>query len=435
METVSTVRLVDGIPVLYVVRDRQLTIVALDPSTGRELWSAPSTLSDQVPGIGMTVGVADDAVVYLSPTERDAFPGMAVVQARDAQTGQELAGRSEPSYFLEAPDGCPDDETATCAKVSDGSQESYLRMGGSSQEPPDEGADADPGIEDWSQIGPLGLSRREGHELGRVVDGRLLWQLDLSVEISPASTTDTGWTFEVDPAEKVIFGSVGIDPYPLPATHTTDMTEMAAFGLDADTGELLWKQQGVDLFCDGSFDDTSWIPDTPSALAPLACGWHSGVVTIVDEPSTATWRDTDLDLRRLDPRTGDPLWQVPLPADDPTLFSFRQLAVSPAGPQSVLVGTGRSAVVIDLEDGGWRPVTAGDARWVDEIVEVAIDAPSIAPGRGDSVFRVGVVQPTDSSGQAAAEVPWPIPPEIGAEAESGERFVAQPDGVVAYGAP
>lgn len=428
----SAVRVVDGIPILYVVKDKQLVITALDPETGKTLWRAPATTSFSTPGVGLDVSAVDGVVVHLELPTGEETPGQAVITRRDPASGMRLSKSPIPVYVTTLPDACADDAEAVCVDVATGptSVES-MRLKPTGQLVPDTSS-----VKGWSGIGPLGLSRKDGHRIGRLDDGDLLWRADLHDVVSPSSTTDYGWIFRAAEDGSVVAGSVGDSRSVTAGGRVIDEAESVAFGLDAETGEVLWKQQGVDLFCDiemvSAGDDQGGDADLDDPL--IACLWRSGTVTARQDDVSI--RDADLDLVRLDPRTGDALWTVALQGGDDTLFDGGSPAIAQHSQSQLTVGTGPSAQVVDVETGAVGPIAATDVVWVEKATSTALDPPS-APdiGTDGRYAATGVLRPLTVEGDAARKVTWPLPPQVGAETDTGLRVVAQPRAVVAYREP
>lgn len=145
-----------------------------------------------------------------------------------------------------------------------------------------------------------------------------------------------------------------------------------------------------------------------------------------------TYQDVNIDLVRLDPQTGDRLWQVELGATTED--------GEPARPEPRLVSASEIAVeapdgmrIIDLETGADRPATTADRHWVEDYEVVDLESPNVEP---DQVMVSGRYRLQDGAGEPAKDAPWPLPATIGVELDDGSaRVVAEPAGLTAYTAP
>ncbi|WP_281964629.1 PQQ-binding-like beta-propeller repeat protein [Serinicoccus marinus] len=410
---------VEGSTVLYYAFVAEaMQLVAVGAADGEVRWRAPATMSSAVTGVGARVQVVDGQVVLLSPAEGGSSR-LARLEVRDPESG-DVVVRTDPQEFADLPERCAADEDRVCAQVYRGGPSVDVRLtdDGTLQDAPAEGL---PG---WQDIGSLGMARETGQHIGRVVHGELLWDLDLGEVIAQGASTNTGWTFQDVLDEEVIVASVGTRDAWSGDTVTIDVTDYAAFALDPADGTLVWKAESTDAFCDIA------VPDREPADEPLlACQWKSGTVVAGDGVVEA--EDLDVELVRLDPRSGETLWQLPLGDAEGQVDGWRPV-VLPGTEGTAVVGTGEDALVVDLETGEASPAPQDLVTWDDGAGSVDV----LTLGERRSVSRVGVVDPSTADGSDT--VTWPLAGHVGAEVEvdgTELRVVSQDRSVTAYRSP
>ncbi|USQ78681.1 PQQ-binding-like beta-propeller repeat protein [Ornithinimicrobium faecis] len=411
--------------VLYTIEDQRLQITGVDPQDGAVLWSKAATASVRPRGQDLNVETVDGLVAHLAPgaagPESVGAPSHVIL--RDPVTGEDVLSSRRALSHADLPSPCAHDDTLACVTVPVDEQWSVqaLAPDGGFATPPADGA----GVPGWTSIGPLGISRgaETGTQVGRVADGRLAWEIDTTEAFGPGQSTNTGWSFDNFADDSVLVGTIGLGISPPADGDTWDMTQSVALGLDAETGETLWRAPATSIFCD---TDITGAPDDPL----LACLWNEGQAEAVE--GALTYQDVNIDLVRLDPLTGDRLWQVTLGATaedgeparpEPRLVSSTQIAVEAADGMRV----------IDLETGEDRPATTADRHWVEDYDVVDVETPGIGD---DEVMVSGRYRLQDGAGDLADDAPWPLPATIGVELDDGSTLVvAEPDGLTAYTDP
>lgn len=411
--------------VLYTLEGQRLQITGVDPQGGEVLWTRAATASVRPRGQDLSVEEVNGLVAHLAPVAAgpETVGAPAHVVLRDPVTGEEVLSSQRALSHADLPEACPHDETLACATVPVEGHWSLqaLARDGEFATPPADGA----GVPGWTSIGPLGLSRgaEDGTQVGRIVDGQVAWEIDTTEAFGAEQSTDTGWSFDNFDEDSVLVGTIGLGISPPADGDTWDMTQSLALGLDAETGETLWRAPATSIFCD---TDITGKPDDPL----LACVWNEGQAEAIE--GTLTYQDVDIDLVRLDPLTGEQLWQVELGATsadgeparpEPRLVSSTQIAVEAADGMRV----------IDLETGDDRPATTADRHWVEDYDVIDVETPGI---EADQVMVSGRYQLRDGDGEPAQDAPWPLPATIGVELDDGATLVvAEPTGLTAFTAP
>lgn len=410
--------LVDDTLVAYTRDGAGLAITGVAPDTGEPVWSFPATPSQALAGVGLRVEpVGEDRVVHLEPVEgREGADSRVVVRA--AATGEVvLEERQDGSSHYRLPQECEDREGEVCVWMltisghhfyasvldEDGStsvllQDDYARQYTTS-------------------IGALGLRRMTGQEIGRVKDGELLWTARTDEVFGGDSSTSTGWTFTSVADDALIVGTVGPvdDPREI---EDLDLRDYAVAALDAETGERIWRAEATSLFCDADLG----LADDPL----LACRF--GVGTLRVEGDRTSNEGVDLSLVRLDPRTGETLWEVHLTPDGPQDFDDLPAPFPLDEGHVTLMG-----LVVDVEDGTVRPLADDETAWAadhgtQQLTVPALGEISVYPsGDWELPPRISLTDPASTPG-------WPLPPRVGTSVEDG-RVITVDGQLVRFGAP
>lgn len=414
VEPLSGPVLVGGVLVLYTRDGEGLAITAVDPESGETVWSHPATPSRALAGVGIRVEpVGDDRVVHLEPLGEgtDGLVDSRVV-VREAATGEVLVRSGDSSHYR-LPSACdvPGGEICVHRRTAD------VRF-------PAQVIEDDGSLRDIEQIGeafgysdplgPLGLHRMTGQDIGRVADGDLMWSLRTDDVFGPEASTNTGWIFRAVEEDALIVGSVGPVDDPS-AGQEIDLRDYAVAALDAQTGERRWLSEATSLFCDVELG----LEDDPL----LACRYAAGVLRIEDREWG--YADVEVSLVRLDPATGETLWELPLqgPQDE------ARPEVSPLDEGRVLV----AGLTVDVEDGSALPSTSSEAAWEEDDTTVEVSIPRLG---GVQIFPSSTwLLPHGTTLEGPGQRPrWPLPPGVGVEV--GEARVVTVDGhLVRWDAP
>ena len=406
--------LVDGVLVLYTRDGEGLAVTAVEPGTGEVVWSHPATPSRALAGVGLRVEpVGEDRVVHLEPLEEgaDRLVDSRVV-VREAATGEVLVRTGDSSHYR-LPRGCdvPDEEICVYRRTAD------VRF--PAQVLHDDGSLGD--IEQSGEasryndpLGPLGLHRMTGQDIGRVVDGDLMWSTRTDEVFGPEASTNTGWIFRAVEDDSLIVGSVGPVDDPR-VRHEIDLRDYSVAALDVETGERRWLSEATSLFCDVDLG----LEDDPL----LACRYADGTLRIND--GQPQYSDVEVVLVRLDPATGETLWELPLqsPQDE------ARPEVSPLDEGHVIV----AGLTVDIEGGSARPSTSSETAWEEDDAVVDLSLPRL--GSVEVYPSSTWLLPPGASLDGPDERPrWPIPPGVGVEVDDA-RVVTVDGHLVRWDAP
>lgn len=404
--------LVDGVLVLYTRDGDGMAITGVEPSTGEVLWSHPATPSRALPGVGVYVAAAgEDRVVHLEPLEEGPDgPADSRVVVREAATGRAIVRTGEMSHYR-LPRACTDPEGEICVYQRSGQAQHPVQVlhDDGSLGPVDLG-EASAYI---GPLGPLGLRRATGQEIGSVKDGDLVWSTRTDEVFGSGASTNTGWTFQSAEEDRLIIGSVG--PVDDSRPQDVDLQVYSVAALDARTGERRWLSEGTSLFCDV---DLGLEDNDPL----LACRYTAGTLEIGSD-GQAHYSDVEVSLVRLDPRTGETRWELELetPSDE------GRPAVAPLDEEHVIV----AGLTVDVADGSARPSTGSETAWEEDDREVALSLPRL--GSVEIYPSSTWLLPSGASLEGTGPR-WPLPPGVGVEAGPG-RVVTVDRQLVRWDAP
>jgi hypothetical protein len=325
---------VDGVAVLLASVEAGLTIVAIDPATGKKLWSRPATTSAVSAQEPLSVAVVGDDIAYFRPTAGGLTSARLVVA--DVHTGKDLA-TSPVEVFSTPIQACDQPPTRLCGTARPYLDTAAARYSfivstgryslGALDQAPVESRPVGPG-------GLIDLGERSPERVGVFRDGTLLWSMPVVAYFPEGSTTDAGWHF-------MAYGDryIGTLEQTFPANGEIDMADIATASFEQATGKIAWSVRGTSLDCHG----TLVLPGD----VPVRCH-YSGHAVFTDGVSRYT--DVGVKLEGFVLGTGKRTWEFDLGLAEPFLRGVR---VPPLlGEASLLLG--HSPVgqrIVDLRTG------------------------------------------------------------------------------------
>lgn len=428
LRPVSGPELVDGMIVLYTAdEDAGLQITGLSPEGG-VAWQHPASTSSILEGVGLHVVAVDDKVVHLEPVDGDRS-GQARVVVRDPASGRATATETTTSVHRRLPGSCPGDTDRVCLWTEDlsgGDLPVFVLLDDGWPGTYVQEADAYP-YDD--PIGPLGLMRATGQDIGRVEDGALLWSVDTREVAGGDASTSSGWHFQAFDDDALLVGSVGVTDDPS-AGSTLEMRDYALFALDAATGERRWLLPRAHIGCDV---DLHADPEKQEGDDPLlACRYRSGQVRVLEDGIRVT--DLEVDLLRVDPASGDILWSADLTPDGPVTRDTLVAATAVDRDHVLVLGH-----LVDVRDGSSHAVTDPELAEQAATAWPKLEDPLEVRVSGLGKVRVRAVdlleQPADLDLASGEQPVWPPAPGAGVELEDGDRVIAHRTGVLRLSAP
>lgn len=329
---------VGGVAVAAIHDGADLFVVALEPSTGRELWRRPASPGNVVPGVAVGPTTAGGKVVYFRPDPAgDLFARLVIAEPR---TGKDLA-TTAPLQFNSTPRVC-DDGVDVCTVSRAGPDAAYgafrLKVASGEYAPMDTGLP--PQARLIGTGGLIDVGGRDPEELGRLRDGKLVWRRPLREAFPAGFSSSNGWAWLHYPTAGVFVGSVlgkSVDGTDNPAATT------ASAGLDEDTGTVLWQDPGSNVGCYGTLFGILDPHDPQRQVLALRCRGTTQGVTV----------------ERFDVRTGATKWAVPIGAA-PSLQRGGDRATAVAGPAMLSIVAG---AVLDVATGTHRPARLDERFW------------------------------------------------------------------------
>ena len=325
---------VDGAAVVLSSAAGALNIVAIDPVTGRKLWSRPATTSAVSAQEPLSVAVVGVDVAYFRPT-KDASGGARLVVA-DVHTGKDLAV-SPVEVFSTPIQPCDQPITRLCGTARPYLDTAALRYSfvvstgrfgpAPGDQPPVESRPVGPG-------GLIDLGARTPERVGVFQDGQLLWSMPVVAYFPAGSTTDAGWHFMMYDDRYI-----GTLDQTFPVNGEVDMADVATASFEQDTGKIAWSVSGTSLDCRG-------MVVFPAAV-PVRCHYGGHAVFTDGVPR---YSDVEVKVEGFVPQTGKRTWEFDL---GPGEAFLRGVRVPPLfGEASLLLGNGLAEQrIVDLRDG------------------------------------------------------------------------------------
>jgi outer membrane protein assembly factor BamB len=364
LKPVSQPYLAGGRFVLYVAGTTGLQVVALDPKTGRTVWTRAASASGVTQGVAPTFAVDGNFVVFL----RDAGNGSAALVSLDARDGS-TAWTSAPGVFADWADSCADDATAVCTTGFARDQPKVPREArfvvatGDALPSPTFPAGSSP-----RSIAPdlYDLGTRKPEMFAATSKGKVVWQQPLaSVFTLAGASTDNGWNFDLVPSGRLFVGSVMGAPVSSTATSAVfDLSRTMTAGVRTRDGSAAWRDLGTqyactDLPCPGmvqrSEGTTTYKPPTHGLRLRLR-----GIVK-ASKSGGPTFSNYNVVVEGFALRSGKALWSYNAGAARDLLetTSLAELAENTV----VLHGVDQKLTALNLANGSRAPVAAGAAAW------------------------------------------------------------------------
>lgn len=369
LDVVGQPVVVDEVALVLAVVKRTLHMVALDLSTGRQLWRKPYDASAFLTGTSLSPVTTKDSrgrdLAVLRVPDTNAVEGYyyAPLQAVALRSGKVVGETGQMGAHYACPDGrdvCLDGERfysgspfepGGLGPVTSGTQPRRWDPLRPRRDPEELG-----GPDATFRLGDPGLFATQigAQRILRLKDGRQLWSRPMVATFGPRSESSHGWSIDYVEDADVYVGAVGhafpqamYDRFNRGRPVSYELSEVhQVVGLDGTTGNRLWRIHGGHPFCD---------------LAALADAGGFSVACVANARVT---EQQELEIKRpgltgqlmgFDPRSGETTWSVDLDRRTTETSIVGDLVVR--APDGVVVGTGEGRLAIDFESG--RPTEVG----------------------------------------------------------------------------
>jgi outer membrane protein assembly factor BamB len=229
--------IVAGTVVVYTADGGHLSLRALDPATGRTLWSRPTSVAGNTQGQPLQIAHVGGTVFMLGPP--DAAGGLAApVLAVDVATGTQLWATKEAALFAEPPTLCSDGKALCGAATASGVLYAVridLADGRFHQLSEQGGRLLGAGILDPELRSPEYVERLAP------TTGQPLWRDRVDTLFGGPVSSDYGWNWDD-------FGGVDVGwlaPMSSDNQASKDLSLQKTVGVRASDGKRLWVAAGL----------------------------------------------------------------------------------------------------------------------------------------------------------------------------------------------
>jgi hypothetical protein len=358
-----------GALVLYVAQNGGLRIVALDPQTGKTVWSDQASTSDAAPGQPPELAVVGGNVIYLRRVARF----VAQIIEADAGSGKER-WHSDAGVFTGFPGVCPDDASAICASgslLSQRKESLELRFDtATGRQLPGPDIASSGGREVGAGLFDPG--RRKPELLVATRKASVAWSRPLS-KIFPLRgvSTDWGWNFDRVPRVGLFVGTPGWPPIRRTRSRLVfDLARSMTAGFRISNGSVAWRSRGTRYVC-------TYLPCAGGQQAGYDIGkrrtngprvglrlLETGTVSFATSgaPKPVVSRAARVTIQGFSPARGRTIWSFA--AGRNVGLMTQMLIPAQVGPNTVVLRDGRRRpVALDLARGSRRAVTATAQGW------------------------------------------------------------------------
>ena len=192
MHPVTAPVAIGKVVVVYTADAGQLTLRAIDPTSGATLWTHPATTAESTPGQEFSVTWLGNTVFYYVAVG-DPTTGTAEISAVDASTGKPKWTTTQGVTYADMPSLCSD-KTALCDSAyagDDQSQEIRTDLASGAQSLLSSSASRNLGIGVWD----AGDRAPEHIEHLDEVTGRTVWKDNVAQLFEQTVSSDNGWDF------------------------------------------------------------------------------------------------------------------------------------------------------------------------------------------------------------------------------------------------
>lgn len=412
-----------------------LALTAWSASDGSVLWTIPASPGAGAAGVELEPGTVTVGNRTFAAVDTDAPAGGHTITVVDIATGVPVeyhnsATTGQTFRFIAGgrPDKCSDaDPGAFCVVGGVGPDVTQMRtfrldpvqavITGDAESIPANARPLSGGLWATNDRPPAGQE-----VLGRSENGATVWSHPYDELFGPGYSSDSGWNWQEDPKNTQIIGSVAAHQK---GQSTWDVAAQSTVALDAATGAVRWRVDGVAPACQvaGGYSVDLWCRAT-------------GTATAADGAPMTPAGPFAVSLEKFDPATGSVVWSAPLGDAPGAIFSSMGTAYA-GNDQYRMVGSAGTIVRIRLSDGSITPVGPDEIVGCLATTEYQYHEGGI-PSLAEITYPgLDVVQlcHVDGTPAGGSEVTTRLLQVVGTPVHAGLVVLATPAGLRAYRVP
>jgi outer membrane protein assembly factor BamB len=410
-----------GVVVGYVDSgDGLMALEGRDVETGELLWSFEARPGFAPRGIAVSPSVVDGYAAVLTPVPAGGYYGVNLIDVRTGEARfavDPATGEPMPLAPDRRPTVCVDDEHLLC-------------MAGRLVEPirPTEFV-IDPAA---GTVAPAADALTDGgfwlsdelrmtadERLVRIARGAEVWSTSYQEVFGAGYTPAGGWSWYLHDDEGVFVGMARKSDPDDETRVSSELIDAVSVGLDAETGELVWREQATSTACRAA-----------DSAHDLRCRFASGRWT-ADAAAPDGYRLTDVDLilERFDPSTGATLWSVPLDDDVAVYSDGLPFAASSS---ELFLRSGGPVVAVDRRTGGVREMPTGVTYVCMSEPDIRLRRSGVEDAELVEYFAAPLLRVCDENGNDTVSLPPAAVVEELDEDDHGFVVIAEPGGYHSY---
>ena len=311
----------------------QLTLVAIAPATGNELWRRAATTSGVSAEEPLAVTPVGTRVAYFRPAGQTL--GSARLVVADVHTGKDVA--TSPAQIFSTPiEACDALATRLCGTARSSvtvAAERYSFVVSTGRFGPAPDGQPPVGSRPVGPGGLIDLGERTPERVGVFLGDKLLWSMPVVAYFPEGTTTDAGWSFMLQDDHYI-----GTLHQTYPVDGEVDMGNVGTASFEAESGKIAWSAGGTSLNCLGQVV-------LPQGV-PVRCH-YKGDAVFTD--GVGDFSQVVVTLEGFVPSSGKRTWEFELAPGAAFLRGIRIPAIS--GAASLLLRKGSEQLVLDLSTG------------------------------------------------------------------------------------
>ena len=379
---------VAGRAIVYTADAGQLTLRALDPSSGATLWSLPASVAQTTPGQPFDVAHLGTTVFYYA-TAGDPAQHVAKLAAIDATSGAQKWITEQPISYADMPSLCSD-QTALCDSAyaaANQSQEIRTDIVTGKQSLLSSNAGRGLGVGIWD----AGVRQPEYIEHLNDTTGAVVWRDAVSQLFGAPVTSDYGWNW--DSYGDVYVGWLSTVPSGT-SSRTLALGGQQTVGVRASDGKRLWVRPGLYGCPAQGLTDAG----QPFAVRCVI----KGTATFDASGGTPTMSGLDVTIQGFNVHTGATLWSDHL-GNVPAAVGFgSQSAVRMNGEVFALTDATGHITLINMKTGATTAAVAGAVGWCIQNSTYNLDGIDQQDGTPIDFVSGGLIAPCTPSGAPSA---------------------------------